>query len=158
MSYYKSINGVNYDKGLLDRADALTDGRGDGRISEKDAEDLFKDAMDGGKITRIERRTLEYILLNYNCTDAAITHMESRLYAIREGVRYDLVLIEAADMALEGRGDGRISQDDAETLWAMVSSDNLVTETERNTIRFIVTTYNCTDAARDFLLGKIMAI
>lgn len=156
MSYYKSINGVNYDKGLLELADSLTDGRGDGRISEEDAAGLLKDAMDGGKITRIERRTLEYILLNYKCTDKAVTYLEDRLYRLVEGAKYDLVLLDAADLALEGRGDGRISTDDAETLWAMVSSDGLLTNTERNTLRHIVSVYNCTDAARDLILGKVM--
>jgi hypothetical protein len=156
MSYYKSIEGVKYDSGLLDRAAALTSGRGDGRISEKDAEELLKDAMDGGKITRIERRTLEYILLNHKCTDNAISYFEEHLYRVHENAKYDRVLLDAADLALEGRGDGRISLDDAETIWKMVASDSLVTLTERNTIRYICTTYKCTDSARDFLLGQLM--
>lgn len=158
MSYYKSIDGVNYDKGLLEKADSLTSGRGDGRISENDAEDLWKDAMDGGKITRVERRTLEYILLNYRCTDGAIVYLEGHLYRVVENAKYDRVLLEAADLAIEGRGDGRISEDDAKTLWAMVSSDNIVTQTERDTIMLIVKTYNVTDAGRSFLLDKVMAM
>lgn len=156
MSYYKSIEGVKYDSGLLDKADALTSGRGDGRISEQDAEALLKNAMDGGKITRIERRTLEFILLNYKCTDNAIEYLEGHLYRLVENAKYDRVLLDAADLALEGRGDGRISLDDAETLWAMVASDSLVTTTERNTIRHICKAYKCTDTARDFLLGQLM--
>lgn len=156
MSYYKSIDGVKYDSGLLDKADALTSGRGDGRISEKDAEALYTDAMDGGKITRIERRTLEYILLNYKCTDGAVTYLEGHLYRNVENAKLDKVLLDAADLALEGRGDGRISLDDAELLWAMVASDSLVTATERNTIRHICSAYKCTDNARSFLLGQLM--
>lgn len=156
MSYYKSIEGVKYDSSLLDKAEALTEGRGDGRISEKDAEALYNDAMDGGKITRIERRTLEYILLNYKCTDSAVVYLEGHLYRNVENNKFDRVLLDAADLALEGRGDGRISLDDAELLWAMVSSDSLVTATERNTIRHIVSAYKCTDSARDFLLGQLM--
>jgi hypothetical protein len=156
MSYYRSIDGVKYDSGLLDRAEALTNGRGDGRISEKDAEALLSDAMDGGKITRIERRTLEYILLNYKCTDKGVEFLEGHLYRLVEDAKYDRVLLDAADLALEGRGDGRISLDDAELLWAMVASDSLVTTTERNTIRHICSAYKCTDTARSFLLGQLM--
>lgn len=158
MSYYKSIDGVNYDKGLLEKADALTKGRGDGRISEDDAAKIWEDALDGGKVTRIERRTLEYIILNYNCTDSAIRYLENHLYRTIEETKLDRVLIDAAELAIEGLGDGRVSEDDAKTMWAMVSNDSLMTKTEKDTLLYIVKNYNCTDAARSFIMDKILKL
>lgn len=69
-SCYKEIDGVKYDKGLLEKSDSLTTGRGDGRISKEDAEKLLEDTQDGKGVTEGERKTLQYILDNYNCTDA----------------------------------------------------------------------------------------
>lgn len=56
MSYYTQINGVRYDRSLLDLAARLADEK-----SELDLEamqQLHADAMDGGRITETERRTL----------------------------------------------------------------------------------------------------
>ena len=36
-SYYKTIQGIRYDRALLEAADERISGQGDGRISEKDA-------------------------------------------------------------------------------------------------------------------------
>ena len=41
MSYYKTIDGNKYDGGLIDLADKLTQGQGDGRLSKADAEQLL---------------------------------------------------------------------------------------------------------------------
>ena len=46
-SYYKIINGQRYDRKLLEKAEALTKGQGDGRISQKDAETLYSMITDG---------------------------------------------------------------------------------------------------------------
>jgi len=79
MSYYKQIKGVKYDKGLLELAEKLTTGKGDGRISKKDAIDLWEDAKDGKGVTECERRTIKYICDNFKCTDAAKKELASLL-------------------------------------------------------------------------------
>ena len=68
MSYYKTIDGVKYDKSLLDHADTLIKGQGDGRISQNDIQELAKAAWDGQSITDIERATFHYITENYRLT------------------------------------------------------------------------------------------
>jgi len=70
-SYYKQIKGIKYDKGLLEVAEKLTTGKGDGRISKADAVKLWEDAKDGPGVTDCERRTIQYIHDNFKCTDAA---------------------------------------------------------------------------------------
>jgi len=78
-SYYKKINGKNYDRTMLDITERSTSGKGDGRISLADSRSLLKVVKDGGKITDIEKRTLNYILENYKFTETALKHLEKSL-------------------------------------------------------------------------------
>lgn len=71
MSYYKTIDGKKYDGEIIELAEKLTSGRGDGRISMDDAETLLNSVMDGGKYTDIEKDTMAYIRDNFKWTEAA---------------------------------------------------------------------------------------
>ncbi len=64
VSYYKIIDGLNFDAGLLNMADELIKGQGDGRISIDDSNKLLTKIFDGGTITKVECRTILYILKN----------------------------------------------------------------------------------------------
>jgi len=68
---YKSIDGVQYEKELLDLAEKHTTGKGEGKLSKDEVADLFKSASDGQGVTDTEKRTLEYIRGNFSFTDAA---------------------------------------------------------------------------------------
>ena len=70
-SYYKVIDGVKYDRALLESADTLIVGQGDGRISEADVRGLWESANDGKGVTDIERATLRYIYTNFVLTSTA---------------------------------------------------------------------------------------
>jgi hypothetical protein len=70
-SYYKIIDGLNFDAGLLNMADELVKGQGDGRISIDDSNKLLAKIFDGGTITKVECRTILYILKNYKLTNEA---------------------------------------------------------------------------------------
>ncbi|PKL19518.1 MAG: hypothetical protein CVV49_00330 [Spirochaetae bacterium HGW-Spirochaetae-5] len=78
-SYYKKINGKNYDKAMLDIAGKSVKGKGDGRISLADSRNIIKAISDGGKVTDIEKRTLNYILENYTLTETALKHIEKSM-------------------------------------------------------------------------------
>lgn len=71
MSYYKTIDGVKYDGELIELADKLTAGAGDGRISKADAAELLDAVKDGASYTDIEKGTIKYIRENYKWTDAS---------------------------------------------------------------------------------------
>ena len=71
MGYYKTIDGKKYDGELLELAEKLTAGRGDGRISQADAEQLYAKVKDGNAYTDIEKDTVEYVRANFKWTDAA---------------------------------------------------------------------------------------
>ena len=111
-SYYKQIDGVKYDKGLLEKADSLTTGRGDGRISQDDAEKLWEDAQDGKGVTECESRTLQYILENYNCTDAGKEVLKAKMggdAAAAEENKGD-----SAEANSEGQAEGGPAEDEPE--------------------------------------------
>jgi hypothetical protein len=71
MTYYKTIDGVKYDSELIELAEKLTAGAGDGRLSQDDASKLLEGVKDGGVYTDVEKDTLAYLRDNYNWTDAA---------------------------------------------------------------------------------------
>ena len=71
MAYYKTIDGVKYDGELIELAEKLTSGAGDGRISQADAEQIFEAVKDGDSYTDIEKDTVKYLRDNYKWTDAA---------------------------------------------------------------------------------------
>ena len=68
---YKTIDGVKYEKELLDLAEKHTTGVGEGKLSKDEVADLFKSASDGPGVTDTEKQTLAYIRKNFKFTDAA---------------------------------------------------------------------------------------
>lgn len=72
MSYYKEIDGIKYDKAILDIADEQIKGRGDGRLSEDDMKLIIKYVIDRKKITKTEYLTIFYLIKNYNITEKAL--------------------------------------------------------------------------------------
>lgn len=68
---YVSIDGVQYEKELLDLAKEHTTGQGEGKLSKDEVAALFASANDGPSVTDTEKRTLAYIRENFEFTDAA---------------------------------------------------------------------------------------
>ncbi len=96
-SYYKKINGKNYDKAMLDIAGKSVKGKGDGRISLADSRNIVKQISDGGKVTDIEKRTLNYILENYTLTETALKHIEKSLSGfIEPEIKKDIKAIKTS--------------------------------------------------------------
>lgn len=79
MSYYRRIQGVRYAADLLDAADRFTRGRGESRISLEEIQELYRMALDGRKVTDVERRTLLYIAKQYPFTEKARTWLQDRM-------------------------------------------------------------------------------
>ncbi len=70
-TYYIVIDGKQYDRKLIEIADKSVQGKGDGRISMEDAQELLAAVKDGNGYTDIEKATMEYIRDHYKFTDAA---------------------------------------------------------------------------------------
>jgi hypothetical protein len=71
MSYYKTIDGKKYDGELIELAEKLTSGNGDGRLSKADAEKLLEAVKDGNSYTDIEKDTMAYVRENFKWADAS---------------------------------------------------------------------------------------
>jgi hypothetical protein len=56
---------------LLKAAEEAVSGKGDGKISMKDAESLLVQVKDGNSYTEIEKDTMEYIRQNFKWTEKA---------------------------------------------------------------------------------------
>jgi outer membrane protein OmpA-like peptidoglycan-associated protein len=67
-AYYIVIRGKKYDRRMVELADGLTQGRGDGRISINDAKNLLRVVKDANNYSDTEKRTMEYIRRNYRFT------------------------------------------------------------------------------------------
>lgn len=87
-SYYKTIQGARYDRALLEAAEKRIYG-GDGRISQKDAEEIVELSKDGGRITETELRTLKYIRETYHFTQKAAAWFAGKLPDIEQAVDPD---------------------------------------------------------------------
>jgi|TARA_Y100000389_G_C17356818_1_gene461559 hypothetical protein len=83
VSYYKVVDGLNFDAALLETADELVKGQGDGRISIEDSNKLLLKIFDGRTITKVEGRTILYILKNYKLTEEASQNFLDKL------IKYD---------------------------------------------------------------------
>lgn len=67
-SYYLVIRGKKYDRRMVELADGLTSGRGDGRISINDAKNLLRVVKDSNTYSQVEKQTMEYIRRKYKFT------------------------------------------------------------------------------------------
>ncbi|MCH9045576.1 MAG: hypothetical protein IIA40_05670 [SAR324 cluster bacterium] len=73
--------------------------------------------------------------------------MSDDYYIVMDGVKCDRKMIELAEGAVAGAGDGRISLDDAKYLLAAVKDANLYTDVEKATMRYVRDNYRFTEAA-----------
>jgi len=118
MSYYKQIDGVKYDRGLLEKAEEYL--KSGGVISFAEAKDLWEDAQDGKGVTECERRTLEYVLQNQKWSDKGKKLMEQLL----EGEEPDdLIAKQKATKHLKKAEDDQKEKDAAEKAAAKEASD-----------------------------------
>ncbi len=72
-----------------------------------------------------------------------------------DGKKYDGTLLEAAEKAVEGRGDGRISKDDAAQLLQLVKDGDAYTDVEKDTVAYIRDKMKWTDEADEWFRTEI---
>eukprot|EP00448_Togula_jolla_P023350 CAMPEP_0170571974 /NCGR_PEP_ID=MMETSP0224-20130122/1966_1 /TAXON_ID=285029 /ORGANISM="Togula jolla, Strain CCCM 725" /LENGTH=345 /DNA_ID=CAMNT_0010894427 /DNA_START=64 /DNA_END=1101 /DNA_ORIENTATION=- len=158
-SYYKQIDGVKYDRALLEVAEGKA---GDGQISFADAKELLEDASDGKGITECERRTLLYTLTVLKYTEKAAAFMRTALgedtlksyYKQIDGVKYDRELLEE----IEALGkDCAIDKAGAAKLWEDAKDGPDLTECEKGTFRYTLELKKFTDDAAAFLQELLAA-
>ena len=76
-------------------------------------------------------------------------------YVTIDGKKMDNDLLEAAKEAVAGRGDGRISMEDAKILLEKVKDGNSYTDIEKDTMDYIRKIYKWTDEADEWFRTEI---
>ncbi len=76
-------------------------------------------------------------------------------YKVIDGKKYDKELLEAADKAVAGKNDGRISEADAKDLYEKVVDGNAYTDIEKATVKYIRDNYKWTEKADEWFRGEI---
>jgi len=154
-SYYKQIDGVRYDRELLEQAEAF---QKDGQISHAEAKQLWEDALDGKGVTATEKLTLEYTMKHFKYTGKASVFMNKALganvsyYKVIDGVKYDRELLELADSLAK---DHHISHEDAQKLLEAAKDGKGITQIEKDTLKHTLTTLNYTEKAAEFLKAEL---
>jgi len=81
--------------------------------------------------------------------------MTEQYYEIINDVKYDKQLLNKARELITGKGDGRISEDDAKLLIQESLDGNKITDIEKQTLQYIIDNFNCTEPAIAILLPNI---
>lgn len=76
-------------------------------------------------------------------------------YKTIDGKKYDGELLEAAEKAVAGRGDGRISMEDAKMLLEKVKDGDTYTDIEKDTIAYIRDNFKWTEEADEWFRTEI---
>ena len=76
-------------------------------------------------------------------------------YRTIDGQRYDAALLDRIQELIAGQGDGRVSYEDAQHLVAFAQDGQGITDTERQTLAYLVAHYNWTDKAKAYLEGQV---
>lgn len=78
-------------------------------------------------------------------------------YKTIDGKKMDGHLLEMAEEAVKGAGDGRISRADAEIILNAVKDGGDYTEVEKDTMEYIRDNFNWTESADDWFRSQIAA-
>jgi outer membrane protein OmpA-like peptidoglycan-associated protein len=72
-----------------------------------------------------------------------------------KGKNYDKKLLDLADISTSGKGDGRISTDDAKALLTVVKDGNEYSDIEKRTVEYIRDNYSFTKSADEYFRTEI---
>lgn len=149
----EEVKGQWYDRDLLKVATEITK---DGVIELGGAEELWKSAMDGKKVTEIEAKTIQYIVTEHQVAADARDFLLGKLGLDEiNGQFYDKDLMKLARKSLK---DGVIELGEAKKLWKSAMDGKNVSEVEAKTLRFIVTEHDVAEEAKNFIEMKLKSV
>ncbi|MGM0555653.1 MAG: hypothetical protein ACQEVA_04655 [Myxococcota bacterium] len=79
----------------------------------------------------------------------------SGYYKEIDGKKYDRKLLELADEVTTGRGEYRISKDEAKQLFEAVADGDSYTDIEKDSVKYVRENYEWTDAADEWFRTEI---
>lgn len=149
----EEVKGQWYDRDLLKVVTEITK---DGIIELGGAEELWKSAMDGKKVTEIEAKTIQYIITEHQVAADARDFLLGKLGLDEiDGQFYDKDLMKLARKSLK---DGVIELGEAKKLWKSAMDGKNVSEVEAKTLRFIVTEHDVAEEAKNFIEMKLKSV
>ncbi|CAJ1352672.1 unnamed protein product [Effrenium voratum] len=150
--YYRVIDGVKYDRSLLTAAEQFAEM---GQITLIEAMELWKEAMDGNRVTPTERQTLKYVLAQFSFTEKARNFLEQQLrnarsyYRTINGVKYDRALLDRAESYPEA-----VTQQQAMELWHHAIDAERLSECGQRSLRYVLRHVKVTGGAKKLLETK----
>jgi len=152
--------GTRYDKQLVHLAEKwLQDGTK--TFVKRHADDLWKCAMDGDKLTERERETLRYILGKFPFEDEAKEHLAKLTDPPPSGSSFNIEVDGKQlhrviwDLAMRHTQDGVLDVDEAKDLWeTIVKDDKQVTTCQLTTLDMVLHKKHCSHNAIAFLMEK----
>jgi hypothetical protein len=84
-----------------------------------------------------------------------LTNKNMSYYKMVDGKKMDGRLLEMAEEAIQGAGDGRISQEDAEELMQVVRDGGSYTDVEKDTMEYIRDSFKWTESADAWFRSEI---
>jgi len=160
-TFYKVVNGVKFDKALLEKAEKAA---ADGQISLAEAKELWTAAHDEGVVTKCEQRTIEHCLKEMKFSPGASDYLKKELASLKkatntgyyktvDGVRYDKQLLEAGEESQ--KSGATISIAEAKEIWEMAKDSAGITKIERRTLDYLLKELKFTPAAKMWVLGEM---
>jgi len=157
MTQYETVNGKKYEKDMLDLSRQAK-----GPIDYDLSEQIWGAAIDGNKVTDIERDTVQYLLAEKECTPQAKKYFQRKLgllekncpghlapinanldatsqYQTIAGVKYERDLFNHAVEVTKGGKTMNLEQ--AKELWTKAMDGDKVTDTEFGTVDFVMAHY-----------------
>lgn len=75
-----------------------------------------------------------------------------------DGMSLDRAIMDACRTAVAGAGDGRVSVEDAKTVFEKIADDNKETQAERWTLRYCMQEFKWTEAAHDWIVEELKKV
>jgi len=167
MAQYETVNGNKYEKDMLGLARQAK-----GPIDWELAEQIWHAAMDGNKVTDIERDTVQYLIAEKECTASAKHYFHHKLgllekncpghlapikatgdsssqYQTIAGLKYERDLFNHAISST--KGGKAMTLEHAKELWTKAMDGNKVTDTEFRTVEFVTAHYRLNRDAHKYL-------
>ncbi len=72
-----------------------------------------------------------------------------------DGKRYKAITLKMAEEAVAGKGDGRISMEDAKKIFETISDGKSYTQVEKDTMRYLRDHFHWTDSADELFRKKV---
>lgn len=77
-------------------------------------------------------------------------------YKTIEGKKMDAAILDQASLLVQGKGDGRLSLDDAKILLKLMTDGNVITDVEKDTVDYVFKTFRLTDSATEWFKKEMV--